>query len=124
MNREKSLAEWLEEGVESNGPFPATLPDISSAYRLRHTERIVLGDGISLSIQASQYHYCMPRETLPYAEYESFEIGFPSECIEELLPYAEESDKPTQTVYPYVPKGIIEAVIVGHGGIVGHEYKG
>lgn len=37
---------------------------------------IQVGGGISVSIQASQYHYCSPRLTLPNADlYQHFEVA-------------------------------------------------
>ncbi len=45
------------------------------------------------------------------------EVGFPSEVEELLLPFAENKENPTETVYPCVPVTIIEQVIQKHGGI-------
>lgn len=81
-----------------------------------------LADGTTLSIQASATHYCEPRETtevVNYNWYESFEIGFPSAMIEELLPYAEEPETPTDTVYGWVSKEVIRDIIEKRGGVVG-----
>ncbi len=84
----------------------------------RHAKQLTLGDGTKLSIQASEYHYCSPRITLPsYEEYTSFEIGFPSRKIDELMRYAEDDDNPTGTVYGYVPKEVIEALIESTGEV-------
>jgi len=78
---------------------------------------IKCADGLTLSVQASKTHYCTPRMDFgPYAE---VEVGFPSERVEELMPYAEDVTAPTQTVYGYVPVEIVEQAIEAHGGMVG-----
>lgn len=73
-------------------------------------------DGFIMSVQASAYHYCEPREN-DMECYSSFEVGFPTEPEELLLPYAEEPDRPTQTVYGWVPVSVIEQVVAKHGGL-------
>lgn len=57
-----------------------------------------------VSVQASEYHYCTPREdNMEY--YEEVELGFPDFLFSEsfILNYAEDTDTPKNTVYPYVP---------------------
>ena len=41
--------------------------------------------------------------------------------VEDLLPYAEEPDEPTNTVYLYVPATIVCMVIANHGNMVSGE---
>lgn len=74
-------------------------------------------DGFAMSVQASALHYCSPRETAAWP-YSQFEVGYPS--VEEplLMGYAEDRDRPTDTVYAWVPREVIEAVIDKHGGLV------
>lgn len=83
---------------------------------------VVLGDGTRLSIQAGYHNYCSPKVDFKHPQfqrYKSFEIGFPSKVIEELLPYAEDPETPCDTVYGWVPKKVIAGVIRKHGGIRG-----
>jgi hypothetical protein len=82
------------------------------------TPKITCKDGFSMSVQASQTHYCRPREdNVEY--YECVEVGYPSECEELLIPFIEvDTDNPTDTVYPYTDVRVVEAVISKHGGIV------
>ena len=76
--------------------------------------QIVCADDLRMSVQASRTHYCSPREDEgPWSE---VEVGFPSQRVEELMPYAEDADKPTETVYAWVPIEVVEAVIAAHGG--------
>lgn len=84
----------------------------------RLAKKITLVDGTVLSVQASEGHYCEPRKTIDYKDYNTFEIGFPSIVFKELLCYAEDSTTPTDTVYGYVPKEVIESIIVSCGGIL------
>lgn len=81
-------------------------------------KRIICDDWFSMSVQANYWAYCWPIRTTIRNKYMSFydtyEVGYPSESEDLLLEYAENSDNPTETVYPYVPKEVIEAVITKH----------
>lgn len=78
--------------------------------------RIICNDGFSMSVQASEYAYCMPRET-NNDYYTEMEIGFPDKVEELIMEYAEDGNNPTETVYGYVPIEVINAVIEKHKGI-------
>lgn len=104
----KTFNEWLDEGRKVVNAHYAQIA------------RVKCGDGYSVSIQASSGHYCSPRLTLSsVSDYESFELGFPTVGDSELIEYAENTEDLTDTVYGYVPREVIEAVIAKHGGIVG-----
>ena len=77
--------------------------------------RITCADGFSLSVQASHGAYCSPRRNV--AEWYQVEVGFPSEPPEAFLSYAEDPDRPTDTVYGYTPIELVVAEINRHGGI-------
>lgn len=70
-------------------------------------------DGFSISIQANQFIYCMPKQLLADGDYCSLELGYASEYEELLEEYRE------GTIYPYVPMELAEKVIEKHGGIIG-----
>ena len=73
-------------------------------------------DGFHMSVQARATSYCSPRNnTGPYTQ---AEVGFPSAPEPLLLPFAEDPEKPTQTVYGYVPRNVIATVIAKHGGMI------
>ncbi len=82
-------------------------------------------DGFNMSVQASAYHYSLPREAQADS-YTSVEVGFPSEKEPLLVDFVEQSFadqhegieiKYTKTVYPYVPVKVVDEVIKKHGGI-------
>lgn len=78
--------------------------------------KIVCTDGTTLSVQASEYMYCSPRDNK--GPYSSVEVGFPSvEPPEIWQQYAEEPDRPTDTVYTYIPIELVSFFIARHGGI-------
>jgi hypothetical protein len=77
--------------------------------------RIECADGFSMSVQAGEFLYSTPRENT--GPWRAVEIGFPSEACPELMPFAEDADKPTDTVYSYVPIRVVAYVIDRHGGI-------
>lgn len=85
-------------------------------------ERLELADGFSVSVQASHGHYATPRET-GMKNYEEFELGYPDEKEDLIMPWAEEPKKPTETVYGYVPAEVIDKVIEKHGGIDGRAKR-
>lgn len=89
-----------------------------------HRTRIILADGHGASVQASETHYCRPRQTISIGElkhlnvpYYEYEIGFPSFKADEWMVCAETPEEPTGTVYGYVPVDVVQAVIDAHGGI-------
>lgn len=94
-----------DELVVDERPHSVVLPGVTCA------------DGFRLSVQASEYHYCTPRETAKY--YLSVEVGFPSERPEpwdEWSKYAESGESPTDTVYGWVPAALVRDLIQAHGG--------
>jgi hypothetical protein len=97
----EELTRWLLDNVRENGGV---------TFR----PRFDCPDGFSVSIQASRYHYCSPRENNQPA-YSTVELGFPSEAVEAWLPYAEDEDRPTETVYGYVPLDVVAAALTEHG---------
>ena len=86
----------------------------------KHYDRVVCADGFKMSVQASAYNYCQPRER-DAVRYETVEIGFPTAKEPMLMPYAETPEDPTDTVYAYVPVELVTNVIVKHGGMVSGE---
>lgn len=78
--------------------------------------RLYCYDGYSISVQASEYHYCSPRLN-GLQDYESVELGFPSKEDELINEYAEDNPGCLNTVYGYVPIEIVEKLIEKHGGI-------
>ena len=83
----------------------------------KRNEAVVCADGFRMSVQAHDGAYCEPR-TDNAEQYSQVEVGFPSEVEEILMPWAEESLIPTETVYGYVPVAVVTNVIVKHGGMV------
>jgi len=84
-------------------------------------DRVECADGFSMSVQHSRRHYCEPKVNRAEdrgMDFISYEVGFPSEKVEEFMPYAEDSCNPCETVYAYVPADIVEAVAAAHGGVI------
>lgn len=80
--------------------------------------RITCKDGFNLSVQAHCGAYSHPRDDFA-SHYTTVEIGYPSERVEEFMPYidGDEDTNPTETVYGYVPVEVVEKIIAAHGGI-------
>ena len=84
------------------------------------SKRIECADGFSMTVQANAHVYCSPRvDGLGF--YDSYEVGYPSERDELLMPYAEDPKRPTDTVYGWVPASIVATVLAKHGGVIGAE---
>jgi hypothetical protein len=86
-----------------------------------HFPTIFCRNGLSLSIQASNGHYCEPRMD-SVDSYTEVEIGYPSEIPpENIRPYCEDSyqDNPDylNSVYAYVPIQLVNEWIDAAGGI-------
>lgn len=82
---------------------------------------MVFADGFTMSVQGHSGAYRRPRSDFGGAHGESYtmvEAGFPSEREELLMPYAEDAERPTETVYGYVPVSVIEAIAAKHGGLL------
>ena len=84
---------------------------------MKHFKEVVCADGFSMSVQASETHYCSPRET-GAKKYSAVEVGYPNPPEPLLMHLAEDQDRPTMTVYPFVPAQLVALVIAKHGGMV------
>jgi len=80
-------------------------------------ETVICADGFRMSVQGNEGSYCEPRLN-KQKKYNLVEIGFPSEEEPLIMPWCEDTSKPTDTVYGYVPVDIVTSVIVKHGGMV------
>lgn len=78
---------------------------------------VVCNDGFIISVQASSGHYCTPQEDM-LEEYQTVELGLPNRKDDLILPYAEDPEWPTTTVYPQVPMDLVELLIEKHGGLM------
>ena len=80
-------------------------------------KQVICADGFSMSVQGNKTAYCLPRED-NCERYTEVEVGFPSVRESLLMPYVDNPDDPTGTVYPYVPAWVASLVLAKHGGIV------
>ena len=86
-------------------------------YRRALAFPITCKDGFEFSVQASDYHYCTPRNL--EGPYTHVEAGYPIDNEEMLGPYAEvDYDDYVSAVYPQVPVGVILSIINKHGGVM------
>jgi len=75
-------------------------------------ERIQCADGTSLSVQAGEYFYSIPRTD--YGPYEAVEVGY----LTSLPPESqwEKYRDPNCVVYSYVPVDLVREYVAEHGG--------
>lgn len=96
-----TIQEWLTETY---------YPSYSGVIR---SKKVRCKDGFEISVQASIWHYCIPRATLKDGnKYKKLELGYANIREELLEEYRED------TVYPYVPVEVVNKVMEKHGGIV------
>ena len=69
-------------------------------------------DGTTLSVQASQYHYCKPREDFADS-YRKVEVWF----VTATVPCAWKEYGGDENPYAYIPIELVEEFIDLHGGI-------
>ena len=82
----------------------------------KRNKTVVCADGFRMSVQAHDGAYCEPSLDAQ-RKYTLVEIGFPSGEEPLIMPWADESERPTETVYGYVPVDVVTTVIVKHGGM-------
>lgn len=105
------------EKIDAKIFFSRQIHGQSGVPVIKKTNRLVrCADGFHMSVQAGPTAYSEPRDTI--GPYKTVEIGFPSQSEDLLLPYAENPEQPTDSVYGWVPKSVVTAVIVKHGGMV------
>lgn len=95
-------------------PAPRRRPDLRYSDMLDLCERVRCADGFHMSVQTGRTHYCTPRDN--DGPWTHVEVGFPSARAEQLMPYCEDPNDPTETVYACVPVELVVAVIDEHGG--------
>jgi hypothetical protein len=102
--------------------FEATVLDRLQKFlidyrRLTHDAipRIVCEDGFSMSLQVGETSYCEPRSDS--GPWDFVEIVYPSQIEPLLWKYAQDPNRWTRTVYPWVPIWLAAVVIEVHGGI-------
>lgn len=105
MKLDETIKEWLAKPVRT-----------TEIGFQENRQRLYCNDGYSVSVQASVFHYCSPRLN-GLQDYESVELGYPSEEDGLINDYAESPSDYTDTVYGYVPIEIVEKLIEKHGGI-------
>lgn len=109
------IAEEINRRLTSRGlwhtDMPEQLPTLKAA------------DGFTVSVQASEYHYCVPRKN--EGPYSHVECGYPSElptAKNEWLPapWAKWAETPntTQTVFAYIPIIEVAREFARRGGLI------
>jgi hypothetical protein len=109
VNKQQILDE-LQARLE---PTQRILATMNPKY-LDRVSRVVCADGFTMSVQADEFTYCDPRDSV--GPWSKVEIGFPSERVEKFMEWAENDDKPTKTVYGWVPLDVVAEVVEDHGG--------
>ena len=94
-------------------------PRVTTDYTFPLAKRIVCADGFSISVQASHGAYCSPRTNV--GPWSKVECGYPTDIPTEIMEYAEDPERPLDTVYGYVPIGLVEQLIASHGGMSNTE---
>ena len=78
--------------------------------RLQQVPRIVCKSGLAMSVQASRFHYCSPRDD--EGPWDKVEIGYPNKWLTELEEYGD-----GENIFGFVPIELVEKIIEDNGGI-------
>ncbi len=91
-------------------------------YDVAQLPKLKAADGFTVSCQASETHYCSPRDA--FGPYYNVELGFPNMPMPELAKYIEGEDPmETKTVWGYVPMKKVAEVLQSHGGLLLEDTK-
>jgi hypothetical protein len=80
----------------------------------RPIRAFICPDGFAVSIQANNFAYCSPSED-GALWYDSVELGYPNRDIPAWLPFAEDPERPMETVYGFVPTELVAETLTKHG---------
>ena len=114
----------INEFIKNNLKVTSYSTDPSMSHMLTSTRlpKIVCEDGFEMSVQVGFSLYSTPKKVAK--RYSAVEIGFPSAPEPLIAEYAEdweiENDDDSrlcETVYGYVPVGVVDKVLKKHGGI-------
>lgn len=102
-----TLKEWLENTSKEI----KIMRDKSGRFIIKR-KNLICNDGLSLSVQASEFHYCAPKKITD--TYDCVEVYAHGEEVKELnyLGY-----HMVDTCYRYVYVSDLEKVVTAHGGI-------
>jgi hypothetical protein len=81
----------------------------------RPVRALVCADGFEISVQASDTHYCTPRDN--YGPWYEVECGFPTQPVPSLAEWKDGDGDDTRAVFGYVPVRTVAALLLEHGGI-------
>ena len=116
MKINEFIKDNLKVTILSEDPL---MKHMMTSSRLPH---IICADGFWMSVQVGYSLYSTPKKIAK--RYSAVEIGYPSDhepLIEKWAEFApfDEDEVPdyTDTVYPYVPVGVVDKVLKKHGGI-------
>lgn len=84
---------------------------IHLSFHRHGARRIYLASGYNVSLVASEYTYCYPRDN--YGPWTHLEVGFPSDDDSLIASYM------SGDIGSYVPIEIIIQLIIKHGGLTG-----
>lgn len=113
----KHFTTWMQESKDAaNAGMPEHKREMYSRYT--QARRLRMASGLTVSIQASETHYCSPRLNLLCNQYTEFELGFPNRDMPELSQWLEGYGC---DIYPYTPIEAIELMVNNNGGVVGYE---
>lgn len=115
----EDVAAELAKRMNPRDRVDPTVKSHSGDIYLTHVPEVVCADGFHMSVQASRFHYCTPRNSAgPWVK---VEVGFPSAKVKAFMPYGSPEDDPLNTVYGYVPIDLVVDTIVAHGGFAPAE---
>jgi hypothetical protein len=89
--------------------------DVGDPFVSKVRPQIVCMDGATISVQASRFHYCSPRND--HGPYSEVEVGYPTPDFPEGVQWKDNPDRPdSESVFAFVPIKVVSDWIDSHGG--------
>ena len=83
-----------------------TVMNVEGLVMRKSAPVVWLANDTKMSVQAGEYLYSTPRTD--FAKFTHVEIGFPTfDPPETWMEYAEDQDEPQETIYAYIPIGLV-----------------
>lgn len=116
MTNKTPITDPLKIEEEINRRFAGRVSQNINGYNyIKVMPHMNAADGFNVSVQASEVHYCSPRENS--GPYILVECGYPSELPVAWADWAETPDT-TDTVFPFIPLSVVAREFARRGGLV------
>lgn len=86
---------------------------------IKHKDKkwVTCKDGFTFSCLAGEHYKSSPDYDYECGDYQEWELGYPSQPDNIIMPYIWDINNPTRTIYEYVPTEVVNQLIEKHNGL-------